>query len=290
MVPEKTHYVADALSRAPLFEAAELSDITIDTARTCLTDTEIDQLEKILDSRGAEYRGLLTDVKTGSNNSPLTRQLHGLRNVLSTDGELVYMDACRIILPKKAVPLILPRLQRLHSSHSGLSKTYELARSLYYWSGMYNEVKQVIQRCSVCAKFGASQPHGPRSTQAPFSYYGPPMSQVGVDLFDFGGKAHLVCMDHWSGFPLFCELHSTTSKAICTALAQWFNVLGWPRHIRSDGGPQFRSEFTAFCSMNGIRHELAAPYNSRSNGLAESGVKICKLLLAKAAETREDPQ
>ena len=116
------------------------------------------------------------------------------------------------------------------------------------------------------------------------------MSQDGVDLFDFGGRTHLVCMDHWSGFPLFCELRSTTSRAICTALSHWFNILGWPRHIRSDGGPQFRSKFTAFCSKNGIRHKLAAPYNPRSNGLAESGVKICKLLLAKAAETREDPQ
>ena len=197
------------------------------------------------------------------------------------------MDACRLIIPKKAVPMIL---QRIHSSHSGLSKTYELARSLYYWPGMYNEIKQVIQRCSVCAKFSASQPHGPRSTQAPSAYYGPPMSQVGVDLFDFGGKAHLVCMDHWSGFPLYCELRSTTSRAICSALSSWFNILGWPRHIRSDGGPQFCSEFSAFCARNGIRHELAAPYNPRSNGLAESGVKICKLMLAKAAETREDPQ
>ena len=57
--------------------------------------------------------------------------------------------------------------------------------------------------------------------------------------------------------------------------------MGWPQSIRSDGGPQFRGEFGSFCEDNGIRHELSAPYNPRSNWLAESGVKIVKSILIK---------
>ena len=114
------------------------------------------------------------------------------------------------------------------------------------------------------------------------------MSQVGVDLFDFREESHLVCVDHWSSFPLYCELRSTMFKAVCTALTAWFNILDWPQHIHSYGGPQFCSEFAGFSSRSSIRHELASPYNPWSNGLAEAGVKICKLLLAKAAETKEE--
>ena len=50
------------------------------------------------------------------------------------------------------------------------------------------------------------------------------------------------------------------------------------------GGP-----FRDWCDKNNIKHELAAPYNPKSNGLAESAVKNVKLLLAKYSETGQDP-
>ena len=62
----------------------------------------------------------------------------------------------------------------------------------------------------------------------------------------------------------------------------WFNLFGWPSSIRSDGGPQFRGEFTRFCETNKISHELSAPYNPKSNGLAEAGVKSVKNILRKS--------
>ena len=61
----------------------------------------------------------------------------------------------------------------------------------------------------------------------------------------------------------------------------WFNLLGWPSSIRSDGGPQFRGDFLDFFLKHDIRHELSAPYNPKSNGLAEAGVKSVKNILKK---------
>ena len=68
------------------------------------------------------------------------------------------------------------------------------------------------------------------------------MSHVGLDLFDVGGKQHLICVDHMSGFPMFSVLFSSTSSVVINILKGWFNLLGWPQSIRSDGGPQFRGE------------------------------------------------
>ena len=56
------------------------------------------------------------------------------------------------------------------------------------------------------------------------------------------------------------------------------NDYGWPTHIRTDGGPQFWSEFKEFCTAHGITHELSSPYNPESNGLAEAAVKSLKRL------------
>ena len=70
----------------------------------------------------------------------------------------------------------------------------------------------------------------------------------------------------------------------------WFNMLGWPKIIRSNGGPQFRSEFDEFCEEKDIVHELTSPYNPQANGLAEAAVKNCKHLLIKCLQTGEDFQ
>ena len=203
------------------------------------------------------------------------------------DGELVYLDTRRIVMPFKGVK---PILKLLHVSHVGVNKTYDLARSIYYWPGMLNDIKQMIDGCKACHSTRPAQPVNPRSTKPPSSSFGAPMSHVGVDLFEFGGHQHLACVDQWSGYPMYQKLTSTTSSAIIKVLTGWFNTLGWPNVIRSDGGPQFRSEFVKFCEENGIMHELSSPYSPRSNGLAESGDKIVKTLLQKCLHERGDMQ
>ena len=66
-------------------------------------------------------------------------------------------------------------------------------------------------------------------------------------------------------------------------------MLGWPSSVRTDGGPQFCGPFRDWCDANNISQELASPYNPKANGLAESAVKNVKLILAKCAETGQDP-
>ena len=58
--------------------------------------------------------------------------------------------------------------------------------------------------------------------------------------------------------------------------------------MRSDGGPQFWGDFFAFCHKHGIRHKLSAPYNPKSNGLAEAGVKSVKNILKKCVSSGAD--
>ena len=74
-------------------------------------------------------------------------------------------------------------------------------------------------------------------TSPPSKSFGPPLVQIGLDLFDFAGKKHILCVDKWSGFPLFKRLQSQSTKAVTVILESWFNVLGWSSSIRSDGGP-----------------------------------------------------
>ena len=54
------------------------------------------------------------------------------------------------------------------------------------------------------------------------------MAHVGVDLFEFTGKQYLICVDKWSGFPVFKQLNTVTTRAVTSILEDWFNILGWP--------------------------------------------------------------
>ena len=125
-------------------------------------------------------------------------------------------------------------------------------------------------------------------TAAPSSHFGFPMQHVGLDLFSFGGKDYLICVDHWSGYPLYQLLRSLTSDAVLKVLSTWFNMLGWPSSICSDGSPQFRGDFPKYCEKHGIRHELSAPYNPKSNGIAKAGVKSVKNILRKCVSSGAD--
>ena len=111
-------------------------------------------------------------------------------------------------MPLKGVK---PVLKLLHVSHVGVNKTYDLARSLYYWPGMLNDIKPLMDDCEACASSRPSQPKNPRLTEPPSSSLGPPMSHVGIDMVDFGGSQYIVCVDQWSGSRLYQRMNLTTS-------------------------------------------------------------------------------
>ena len=126
---------------------------------------------------------LKNDVLDGTTNSRYAAQLKAVFDHLSVHGELVYLDAKRIVMPLKGVKAIL---KLLYVSHVEVNKTYDLACLLYYWPEMLKDIKQLIEGCEACSKSRPSQPKNIRSTEPPSSTLGPPLSHVGLDMFEFG--------------------------------------------------------------------------------------------------------
>ena len=197
-VPGKTHLIADALSRAPLFSPQDQSNLEVDTAITCLMATSHPSMDVIYCAIDENYRALINDVLNETSVSSYSRSLKSDMASLSVSDGLVLLDSCLIVLPLSAVK---PVLKLLHASHSGINKTIVLARGLYFWPGRINDVKQLISSCHECTKLLQSQPANPMITAPPSHHFGYPMQHVGLDLFSFGGKSFLICVDHWSGYP-----------------------------------------------------------------------------------------
>ena len=175
----------------------------IDTVRTCLVSAESKKSEftALLDSMDADYIMLKNNILNQTCERCYANQLKAVFDNLSVDGELVYLGVRRIVMPLKGVK---PILKLLHVLHIGVNKSYDLAHSLYYWLGMLNDIKQLINGCEACASSRPSQPKNLRSTEPLSSCFGPPMSRhVGIDMFEFRGNQHIVCVDQWSGYSLY---------------------------------------------------------------------------------------
>ena len=180
----------------------------------------------------------------------------------------------RIVVPRKAQKLVL---ENLHVAHTGEVKTYYNASQLYYWPNMKRDIINLVTGCQECVA------HLPSKSKTPLQQTtaSRPFEKMSVDLALYEGKHYLVVVDRYSGWINAAKLNSLETAAVIKIMTEWHNDFGWPQSLRSDGGPQFRSEFVSWCKANGIWHEKSSPENHKSNGHAEQAVKTVKKLLAK---------
>jgi len=274
--PGSKHTVADAFSRAPVDR-----DTCTVFALSLVTPEHI-TIEEISTAaqQDSEYQAIIQALNQNlqPKNLPLQHPARLFANVwesLATSADLgLLLYGSRIVIPHQ---LRKRTLELLHVSHQGISKTRELARQLYYWPGISNAIKQLIQQCEACSALHPSQAHEPQIHTSASR----PMESVSLDLFANAGQTYLVMVDRFSGWPWVAHLRKTDTSAVLRTIQQWFQFSGFPDRIRTDGGPQFRSDFDSFCTSHDIVHELSSAHHHESNGHAEAAVKNMKYLLQK---------
>lgn len=106
-----------------------------------------------------------------------------------------------------------------------------------------------------------------------------------MDLFYCKGKNFLIMVDYLTDFFEINELREVTASAVVQGCKQQFARHGFPVWVHTDGGPQFTAwEFARFSKTWDFQHTISSPYNSQSNGKAESAVKIIKRLMKRSAD------
>ena len=278
--PGKTHLIADALSRAPVFAPAENDEEMVNTT-LCYSIASDPILEPLYKSalEDNDYQRTIQALLDGKSpkNLPLDHPTKLYQNVwddISIMDGLLILGSQKIIIPQNGRDGIL---KALHIPHCGINKTKEQARQLYYWPGMSQDIENMVRGCMECQMNLPSLQKEPLVPTVPVG----PMSHIGLDLAHEGGHTYIIMVDAYSGFVFCSQLQKTDTSAVTRQLENWFLDVGFPAFARSDGGPQFRSEFNTFCKQNNIHHDHSSAYYPRSNGLAENGVKTCKQLLKK---------
>ncbi|UYV81558.1 K02A2.6-like, partial [Cordylochernes scorpioides] len=186
------------------------------------------------------------------------------------------MRGCRLVIPAS---MKLEILDKLHAGHFGITKTRLRARETVWWPGISEEIAETVRKCSVCIQEAVSK-HEPL---IPTNFPTRPWQKIGMDLFKFENKWYLVVIDYYSRFPEMIQLDRLTASVVVRSCKSIFARHGVPETVVSDNGTQFGAarEFANFARQYGFQHVTSSPRFPQSNGMAEAGVKIAKLILKK---------
>ena len=190
----------------------------------------------------------------------------------------------RVIIPRAMRPELTVRA---HSSHQGIEACIRRAKDVVFWPAMSKDIQEAVEKCEVCAEFQNNNSKQPmQSHEIP----GRPWSRVSSDLFTLNSRDYIVLADSYSDFIEVGELRSTISSDVILFLKQQFSRHGIPDVLVTDNGPQFSSsEFTTFSSTWEFKHVTSSPTHAKSNGKAESAVKVVKKVFKKAHRDNKDP-
>ena len=305
-----SHTIPDALSRAPVDEPSDedialVEDISshgrvgavhrISILSTVAEEEDdrgdspekprdmlLDEL-RVAAAADAGYKTLIDAVAAGfparrEHTDLAARQYWIIRKELSTDGGLVYYGG-RIVVPFAARRSVL---DRLHSSHQGITRTRQRAGQTVYWPSINNEITMMIERCESCQTHRPSLPKEPllRDPLPEFVF-----QSVSADLFEAGKLYVLVYACRLSGWTVVHQWrHCPSSREVLRTVLSNFTELGIPLIFRSDGGPQFDSkEFRSTLEKWRVEIRLSSPTYAQSNGHVEAAVKSVKALVLKSA-------
>ena len=90
--------------------------------------------------------------------------------------------------------------------------------------------------------------------------------------------SYLIFLDVFTGYPWMRKFgKAPRTDQVTGAHNEIFLTWGYPKHIKADGGSQYRAEFKQFCAQMYITPHTTSGYNHESNGEAEKGMSRSKL-------------
>ena len=204
-----------------------------------------------------------------------------IKDNLYTESGILFFGS-KIVVPA-SLRNIIPNA--LHNGHSGITKIIQKARQLYFWPNMSKDLQNIVRRCRTCEKFSK------RDTNEPLLCHKIPQlrfQKIACDILEFGHKVFLVLVDYFSHWIELRPLQSKSSLSIIDAMQEVFSRFGYPQEIIADNNPFSSFECRNYYRSKEISIITSTPHYPKSNGMAEKAVGICKNLLRKSYEEKND--
>ena len=173
-------------------------------------------------------------------------------------------------------------LRKIHKAHHGYDSSIRRARECLFWLRMQSDIQETCLSCGICSQYHAERPTEPMlSHKIPSRLW----SKRSVNLFALDGKLYLMMVDHYSDCFELKSLSNVTGSTVIRAMKETLRAIEYPTLvlvIMAHSSNVMSSH--GFARDYGFTLVKTSPYHSRSNGKAESAVKIARSILKKSRE------
>lgn len=205
------------------------------------------------------------------------------RHELSIIEDLIFKNQL-LLIPESLQNLML---KIIHQGHFGYGTCWRRAKTILFWPGLRAQIKDMCNNCQICTTFS---PNNSKETIIFHDIPSLPWLKVGSDLFEFNKCHFLIVVDYYSKYIEVAKLEDLSSHCIIKHFKSILARHGIPLEVVSDNATQYSSEeFKEFANTYGFKHITSSPNYPKSNGLAESAVKIIKNILRKCFYEKSDP-
>lgn len=206
------------------------------------------------------------------------RQYYMLRNDIHIVDNLVFFKN-RLIVPTE---LRQDMIKLLHDEgHFGVTKTRARAKDSLYWGSINEDILKYVKKCKICERYKVSK------TKEPMICHpipNRPFAKIAADICEFGNDNYWVIVDYYSKWLEILKIRNKTAEELIKKFKNCFSTHGIPDEMVSDNMPFNSFSFNEFAIKYGIKVTTSSPRYPKSNGQAESGVKIAKQFLRKGCD------
>ena len=137
-------------------------------------------------------------------------------------------------------------------------------------------ITTLIQECRVCERHSSANTHEPL---IPHEIPSLRFQKISCDILTHNGQPYLVVEDNLSKWLEIIKLTSKSSESVISALRSIISTRGIPEIKFGDNNPLNSIECKEYAVSIGSSIQTSSPGYSRSNGLAEKGVRIARIML-----------
>ena len=151
-----------------------------------------------------------------------------------------------------------------------------------YWPRMSADLTDAVQGCSTC------QEMQPAQQKEPMMSYPLPKLPWQVIASKLEGQHNAVIVDLYSDYVEVFKMPNLSTQSLIEGMKPIFATHGTPAVLITDNGSNYTSkEFRTFTTAWDINHVMSS-HHHKSNGKAESAVKIIKNIMWKAQKDKKD--
>ena len=202
-------------------------------------------------------------LDVGRNQDARLKKFKPILSELSLTGNGIILKGERMVLPESLQGMAIELAHR--GSHPGRAGIERRLRYHFFFHGMYDKVKNFVEKCEECCLFVD------KKTKEPIQHHKIPRKAwetVAVDLFGpMPSSRHVVVVqDIGSRFPAAKLVSSTKADKVIPILDEIYTEYGYPDTQISDNGPPFNSiKMRQYNESHGIAAQFSTPYTPSQN-------------------------